>query len=258
MGASLFKRQFLGRSAAEEYVNWEFGLKPVINDYKDYVAASRTAETRLEQLRRDSGKPVRRRYDFPTERETSRETATGVYASGAIVGGSTFLQQQGTLVEREYYERDIWFSGCYQYTLPPEGSNLRRISELDALYGVRPSAETVYNLTPWSWCLDWFTNTGDVVHNLSAFSQDGLLLKYGYIMCRTRHRKTYTWTGAVQNASTDNAWVPHVAHQEVTYETKQRLPATPYGFGLAFSDLNPRQLGILGSLGIIRAFRPTS
>lgn len=258
IGAALFKRQFLGRSVAEENLNWEFGLKPIINDFKAYTEASREGEARLAQLRRDSEKPIRRRFDFPTQRTTSRETSEGVFSSGAIVGGGAFLQKLGTLVEREFWERDVWFSGCYQYTLPPEGSNLRRISELDAIYGVRPSAATVYNLAPWSWCLDWFTNTGDVVHNLSAFSQDGLLLKYGYIMCRTRHVKSYTWTGTVQNASTADAWVPHVAHQEVTYETKQRLPATPYGFGLAYSDLTPRQLGILGSLGILRTLRPTS
>lgn len=254
---SLFGSAFLRSPSlsalARENLNWEFGVKPFVNDMKSFVTASQEAETRLEQLRRDEGRPVRRRYAFPQEVEESSEVSTGVYASGSLVGGSTFLQQQGVLTETVRTERDIWFSGCYQYTLPPEGSNLRRIQELDFLYGARPSLDTLWNLTPWTWCLDWFSNAGDVATNLSAFSQDGLLLKYGYVMCRSRRTKTYTWEGLVQDSSTVNTFVPHRAEQVIAYETKQRIPATPYGFGLTFGDLTSRQWGILSSLGILQS-----
>jgi hypothetical protein len=251
VGREFFKRDLLS-ATAKENLNWEFGLKPFVRDIKSFVEASKLAEEHLEQLRRDQRKVVRRRYDFPETNTFVTEDLGSGFATGSILGGGAFLQEQGARKLRKKFTRRIWFSGGYKYTLPPEGSVLRRIRELDAIYGVRPDAETVWNLAPWSWCLDWFSNSGDVVSNLTAFSTDGLLLKYGYIMCHTTHEYTYTWDGAVQNASSENAFVPHHAEQKITYETKQRLPATPYGFGLALSDLSPRRLGILTSLGIIR------
>jgi len=36
----------------------------------------------------------------------------------------------------------------------------------------------------------------------------------------------------------------------VVSETKQRFPATPYGFGATLSSLNEKQIAILGALGL--------
>jgi hypothetical protein len=116
----------------------------------------------------------------------------------------------------------------------------------DKLFGISLTPEVLWNLAPWSWAVDWFSNTGDVISNLSDWASDGLVLQYGYMMEHTVSSYTYSMspTGIYRG-------VPAPPVSFVT-ETKIRRRASPFGFGINLSALSARQNAILVALGLSR------
>jgi hypothetical protein len=121
------------------------------------------------------------------------------------------------------------------------------LSELDYLYGIRPGLDTLWELTPWSWLVDWQSNVGDVLKNLSAFSSDGLIMPYAYIMCEQTSHKEYVMP--IQY-SDYGVWKDATLSVVVKAVTQQRRPATPFGFGVQLEQLTLKQGAILAALGI--------
>jgi hypothetical protein len=120
-------------------------------------------------------------------------------------------------------------------------------AQADHLMGIRLTPETVWNLAPWSWAVDWFTNTGDIIHNISAFARDSLVMKYGYIMSHD-HLDGYCVMPGGTNFN------GNITGGSVTYlrDRKKRFPASPYfGFGTTGS-LSAGQKAILLALGLSR------
>lgn len=234
-----------------EYLNWEFGWAPIIAGLKDFAVVAKDYEKILEQYRRDSGRNVRRRYTFPDEVETTQtRSGTVSYPSPLNV---QYFTKGGVLTTTVKKTRRRWFSGCFTYYLDPGdtamGRARRHAQEAQKLLNLELTPAVVWNLAPWSWAIDWFTNVGDVFHNLSAFQQDGLVMRYGYIMETTIHEVTYNLSGLVWK----NAAGPSSITE--TYRTvgKRRLRATPYGFGVDVDALTNRQLGIVAALGMTKS-----
>jgi len=83
-------------------------------------------------------------------------------------------------------ETKKWFEGCFTYGLPSSSDNWRKAlgfgSDADQLFGIALSPSILWELTPWSWAVDWFSNAGQVINNVTNFGLAGLVLRYGYIM----------------------------------------------------------------------------
>jgi hypothetical protein len=255
LGSSRWKeRNKVARDAGSEFLNQQFGWLPLVNDVRDLANAVAHANTVLAQYERDSGKVVRRRYNFPIERERS----DSVYRSNAlcyVVPGNSELSRdmpRGNVNLTVETVRRKWFSGAFTYHLP-HGNDYRGGMSRDALLakkllGLSLTPDTLWNLTPWSWAVDWFSNTGDVISNMTDWATDGLVLRYGYMMEQSTVKHTYTITdsGLIDR----NIHVPPISY--VT-ETKVRRRANPFGFGVSWDGLSPRQLSIAAALGLSRS-----
>lgn len=125
--------------------------------------------------------------------------------------------------------------------------NLKR-AEANKLLGTRLTPEVLWNLAPWSWAADWITNTGDVLHNISMFAQDGLVLRYGYVMEETIIERTWTLHGVGFKSSPG----PYNFSSTLREIHKVRRKATPFGFGVSEEAFTPRQYSILAALGMSR------
>jgi len=126
-----------------------------------------------------------------------------------------------------------------------------RLAVARKLLGADVDPEVLWDLAPWSWAVDWFSSVGDVIHNLSAYSSDGLVLRYGYIMEHSIVRDTYTYSGDLGLIPRCN-FTGRPADLVVTSEKKLRRRSSPFGFGLAMSELTTRQKAILAALGLSR------
>jgi hypothetical protein len=172
----------------------------------------------------------------------------------------------------KYKTREVltrtWFSGAYTYHYDQGETLWKRMmaaeQRANRVYGLRLSPALLWELAPWSWLVDWKSNFGDVMTNISAFSKDGLVLCWGYVMCEMTITDTYSFSGVGAYLPPGETQAKHGRSGvrngvSVSFQTKvkKRLRATPYGFGLDpnWSDFSDRQLSILGALGITRAPR---
>lgn len=257
-GVSLLKDRvssLLGRGSGE-YLNYQFGVAPLLSDLdklKDVVTKSGSL---IEQFERDAGRHVRRGYAFPIERSAETvDVITNVYPGwiNAMDARSPVKQALlGKTVRRREVFRRIWFSGSFTYSLPPDWNSANSVKSTAAkfkqLAGTELTAETLYNLTPWSWAIDWFSSTGDVLSNMNSFMTNGLVMHYGYVMCHTIVTDTYSHV-LNQTSSLD---LPRVPELVCVTETKQRRKANPFGFGVSWDGLTPFQVSIAAALGISR------
>lgn len=227
-----------------EYLNVMFGYLPLHGDLSDLGITVRKVDKLLRQLERDSGRWIRRRYEFPPEKTSVSETTQ----NAAVHGAGSGLSQLGVLSTTTTIETKVWFEGAFTYYLPRKGWR-RTVAELDYLYGVKPGIDTAWNLIGYSWLVDYFANVGDVIHNLNAFTADGLVLPYGYVMCERTMTREESWTG---NLYSGGSPTKTTVSNSMTSVTKQRRLANPFGFGLLDEDLNVRQQSILVALGISR------
>jgi hypothetical protein len=115
--------------------------------------------------------------------------------------------------------------------------------------GLEITPEVLWNIAPWSWAVDWFTNAGDVLANTSDFGDQGLVMKYGYIMEHSFVRDVYFYEGSFGSPLGGSIKIPPLA---LVSETKLRRKANPFGFGITWDGLNPFQLSIAAALGLSR------
>jgi hypothetical protein len=220
------------RGSGDEYLNYQFGISPVLRDAKSFRDANAKAEAYLQNLAKRSGRYLHRRFTFP-EIRTVTETDLGQIGSQFAAGPYNSLRVRRVRTVTV----NAWFSGsfCYYYQLSPNESDyLRRIRKAKDVYGLDLSIEVAWNLLPFSWLADYEFNIGNIAHNLTRFSQDGLIMKYGYIMVHQMAQDVFTFG--------PSSWT-------LTSEVKQRAKANPFGFGVSPGNLSDRQWGILAALG---------
>jgi hypothetical protein len=100
--------------------------------------------------------------------------------------------------------------------------------------------------------VDWEGNIGDVLHNVSRFAMDGLVMRYGYIMQQKEAVRTYTLVGG--GIRDESGQYPYrTLSMTLGATSKVRRAATPFGFGFDMTALTGRQSAIIGALGISKA-----
>jgi len=247
----------LGRHTGDDYLNLKFGWEPIFRDMNSVAQQINQAERIITQYERDAGKMVRRQYRFPEERSIARGSFSSVTCP--FYGPRQSRLERSGQTHVIDYEIEIvkrrWFSGAFTYHLPSDWvsrKNMRGARDmLSNLFDTSITPEAIWNLTPWSWAIDWFANTGDVLHNVSAFAGDALVMRYGYMMQHTVATTTYTSRDpfVFKDEGVRTGVVKFVV------ETKQRRRANPYGFGISWDSLSLAQKAILGALGLSKGLR---
>jgi len=245
-----------GRSGglSSEYLNYQFGIAPIASDVRDMRAVISKADALWAQYAKNSGKGVRRKYTFPPEVTTVTTVGSGVPIGLTITSGSYDpingnLVQPGTLSQVTTTSKRTWFSGSFTYYLPKESPFGVNLARLDKLYGLQPGVDTIYQLTPWSWLVDYFSNLGDLFENTNTFLTNGMVMPYGYIMSE----KTITIDSRLDfKVWANGTWKPLAIGDQVQYVVQRRIAASPFGFGVNTSGLTQKQLSILVALGLSR------
>lgn len=254
-GVDAFRKRGAPSSIGGEYLNYEFGIKPLLSDITKLRDAMVNSRKIIDQYRRDAGRLVRRRYDFPSEVTST----TGLWSNTSqgldpVLDAYFWRSTAGRTEITTRTVKKVWFSGAFTYRLPdldgPIGSAARTIAEANHLLGIIPTPQGLWNLVPWTWAADWYTNIGDVVNNVSMYLTDGLLLRYGYVM-----EQTVTTTDLVHSGSVLNDGSAVHSQARFVYTRKVRRRATPFGFGLKDEEFTPRQWAIIAALGLSQGGR---
>lgn len=233
-------------NAGGEYLNVQFGWLPLISDMRGFAKAVKEHHSALQQLRNGSGHVTRVGMQFPPS-ETSSSGPTNMLL---YQGGNTGVS---TAASGSYYRSQTsktWFSGAFEYHLPIGKGQLQKAQlyaeYADKLLGIKPTPTAIFNASPWSWALDWFSNAGAIVNNIGSLHQNGLVLKYGYLMTSTESVDSLGTSG--HTTATGVQWGPAYRTRKRVF--KKRIPASPYGFGVSDGDLSPQQKAIIAALGL--------
>lgn len=234
--------------SGDAYLSGIFGWGPMLKDLCDLITNTIKYQKRLDQLSRDSGKWVRRKRSMGENSSTITTRSTGGFGHPALVTQFYTTSAGGYKDTTVTTSQRFWFVGAFMYYLPPsDGSylgDIRRQNQLSRiLYGSEIlSPALVWQLMPWSWFGDWLGNIGDILDNYSNFTNDNLVMKYGYIMCETR-------TEIVEERMIPLRSGPIYPSKRTERICKQRRIASPFGFGVPEDAFSPRQLTILAALG---------
>lgn len=235
---SLERRTRLAQKAGKEYLNVEFGWLPLVRDLKQLSKTVIESEQILRQYHRDSGNKIRRQYHFP-------ESSNMTWYVGPFFPQPLSMNNFITGTQFDQVQKEVWFSGAFKYHIPMPSDSTDKFqlwaSNARKLYGLELTPEVVWNLSPWTWAGDWFANTGDLLHNVSALGRDGMVMQYGYVMNKSVLRTQRQ--GVYQGRSVSS-----------TYNDTRlmRRRATPYGFGVDLNALSAKQTAILVALGLSR------
>jgi hypothetical protein len=240
-GSSLKERGDIIHGAGAEYLNYQFGWKPFVSDIRSISNAVVKGHKYLGSYIKQSSYKIRKRYTFPQDEDLGGRTGAANFTNSIspyLGWGSSSTILRGS----------TWFSGAFRYYVPVGNDTLsvmdRAYSQAKYLLGVKLTPEVIWNSAPWSWAVDWFSNAGDIMRNISDLGSDGLLLQYGYAM----HQQELFHTMEGSN---------FLGTSVVSYYHKmcQRIHATPWGFEFDLSSLTPRQIGIAASIGLTHGSR---
>lgn len=250
-GISLRK---LLKSAGSEFLNIGFGWAPVISDLSDFIVNTINLAERIAQLERDNGRPVRRSMKLSgdeVQTHTQSATAKGVGCFPSI--DSSFFTRTGDYHVNTLEKWDYRFTARFRYYIDFAKARNDDLGEMRKLlrmtYGLDFSVSTLYELMPWSWLLDWVTNVGDNIDNLVNDAADNLVADYAYINGFYTNYRLLTLNHYLKDSTGGNEVNARMQFSDKTTVFK-RIKASPYGFGLNFSDFSPKRLAILAALGL--------
>lgn len=250
------------RNLGSEYLNVVFGWKPFVSDLRKMYHLWYTIDKKMAQIVRENGKHIRRKATIQNERTSSQPAPTywsqpfmDVYGQPPWwTNGSTQRTDTTTAVTK------VWFSGSFRYYIPDTSSSAWDLRARAALFGALPTPELLWEVLPWSWLVDWFTNVGDVVSNASMNAVDNLTSSYAYVM---KHEKISIERQAVVESQALSPCSPWICKDGAfgstiktfhVKETKSRSgTGNPFGLGITLGSLSGYQLGILAALGISRS-----
>jgi hypothetical protein len=249
------------KASGEDYLSVMFGIVPTYSDLMRTIEAVVKAQPIIEQYLKDSDELIRRSRGFPPKSETSKRTTT-LYTPDAVWHGAyaSVSSDMGGNVHRRSWEGTVstrttnrwWFSGQYQYSIGPDSDIWDKFKYHEQLankwLGIRLTPGDMWELTPFSWLIDWYFNIGTVINNASLLSRDGLVLRYGYLMNTTVNETILEVPDWGFTASTK-------APLRALYNStrKSRIRANPYGFDRNPNSFTGSQWSILAALGLTMA-----
>lgn len=252
-----------------EWLNLMFGINPTIQDAVEIGKVLSDLTDRLFQLRKDEGRIVRRRMEFLRE-EPKDEIFSGfdIVNHGTVTAGNNNLSYLPVVpatssstqrlrpnsidsVVRLRESTRTSFSGAFSYYIPvtPKfaGNVGKYLAEFDKLVGLQATKSVIWQLTGFSWLVDWFIDIKSSLDLADIAFDDNLVINYGYAM-RTTVRQAEQQTELTYTGSRVG---PKYVGSSSTVVVKQRIRANPYGFiGSGAGEWNPLRGAILSALGL--------
>lgn len=146
--------------AAKGYLSWRWCLKPMISDVRKMLQFVETANKRFRELRRlrDVGY-IRRRCDLGTETVCSSPYSVLLHSEAFTMYG-----RRTDLRTRKSWGSVNWKVSQDSQILNMEDAELMKFTRRTMLglnsYG---ALEAAWELVPWSWFIDWFSNVGTLI-----------------------------------------------------------------------------------------------
>lgn len=236
------------------WLNYQFGWKPFFDDILKLFNAAEQVDKKIAFLKRENGQSLRRRIILGEGVDTWA-IGSGV-SQFSCLNPTIYTQAYATPYYRSFWSKEgsyqykLWASARFRYWIPPYRFNDSQFLLRAQLMGLVPNLDLVYQVMPWSWLIDYFTNLGDVLSNISLNAAHTVVADYAYLMGTHTHKTHSRGNIVVWNRAGKETNIR--AYTVATKEWKQRTVANPYGFGVTDGSLSAFQWSILVALGLTR------
>lgn len=157
----------LSKYGASEYLKYQYGWKPFVRDVQNLVKGVDKLDRIFNNVKRlRSGDILRRRYGLPS---STRVPFSERYTAESISNtpwGDWGIRLEDNVAIDGYIER--WCVLRYQAEAPeglPDSASGQLALAKKIAYGMTIDGSTAWELMPWSWLLDWCTNTSEYIRS---------------------------------------------------------------------------------------------
>lgn len=251
------------KGAGSDYLNVEFGWKPLINDLQgladSFLQASFGLFRPLGASHRRRDRPVIESFNrtditaasnisvalgkhatlagYNPGSTSKTWAATGAYGIGSLTRSSSVKQ---------------WVEGEFVY-IPKAGFDPGNfLDRYETLASVDLTPAVLWELAPWSWLVDWAGQIGQSLSSMEAGLSNRILSTYFYGM-EDAKATAVTDVTVLGNQSGRYHTGPKQMSTRIERRRRRRIRANPFGYGGSSSvALNGSQMAILGALGLTR------
>jgi hypothetical protein len=225
------------KRVAKFHLMVQFGILPILSDCRKIAIFPDLVAQRERELQRLETRGLRRTVGL--DRLSRTDTFTGV----TLFSGSGYFYRVSAVRNsfQEVRGHVRWYAPNYLATLPKE-SKRELVEKIVGGLNVNPS--TIYELIPWSWLVDYFTNLGDIV----KASNNTIPCTHSAVSIM-KHRTFETTATLVQKVPVSCPLTFTVPSGRGDF--KARGSASP-SLSARVGLLDAGQLSILGSLSVIK------
>lgn len=268
---SIFKGSFRGiprraynhfkrlKGQAGGHLAVSFGWLPLIDDLRKAYMLTHDIDERLAKLRRYNGRNSKRSRKLRDTNEVTEVSNETSLAFDYLLTPPLSVSRRGRTIRTvtTTISNKMWFEGNFRYYVPDIGTLQWDRRARRALFGLDINPSLIWEVMPWSWLIDWFSNVGDVLSNMSFNAVDHVVANYAYVM-QTEETEQVTrvqtfWDAQTGTPSSINYGA---GHTEAVYTLKDvrksRVRANPFGFGITYDGLSAYQTSILAALAVQR------
>lgn len=232
------------RALSNHWLSTQFGWLPFVSDLRKFYRTYQTINAQLERIRRYNGQWQKRGGSIVDSSDTTLVGSSSIYSGHwpALVT-ALYNSPQGSYAAVLHSTTRVWFEGSFRYWIPNIDTPLWSARAVAELYGALPNPALIWELTPFSWLVDWCSNLGDILSNMDTGWADNLAAKYAYVMKSTEVTGEFSSFCNLRGGLLHDCWTFPISW-------KSRAGASRFGFSLTESEFSVRQWSILAALGI--------
>lgn len=144
-------------NADEHFIANQFGWLPFVNDVFKFASVGEAIEKRVKELKNLQQRGSKSRTITLETIQDNSKSQVPIHTVWAYLNGT--LTRSRSL--------RVWGSGRYtlEDSSPLKHADSRELFALarKAVMGLHVDGSTAWNLMPWSWLMDWGSNTGDLI-----------------------------------------------------------------------------------------------
>jgi len=259
------------RSGAGDYLQWSFGLRPLISDVLGVYRAVRQTQKRVNAFVSSAGRTRTSHYTRVLEEYTPYQHDVGWAGSWSYVNftdpNGQGIEGSWSIAAQCHTERDVWTNPTvfhaqveynYNYT-QYQLDNARMLGLLDAI-GVNLNPAIIWNAIPWSFVVDWVANVSSWLDQQKVGNMEPRINIHRYLWSVKRERRiqlTSRIKAKVNYITTNPSYPPQSASHPVVTETAYRRSiGIPDAASVRLSGLDSREFSLGAALVIVQGRRP--
>lgn len=238
----------------DSYLSFQFGYAPLVADLKKCARAIINSDKAIRQFVRDSGRLVRRSANLAdtTSNEVSYSSLTTTFVqyerSFFLELGSYRLETVESTTARAFA---LWeyFASDHNGAIAMHQSAVKRA---DHFLGLKLTPQVLWQVTPWTWMIDWFLNVSNLLGYQQEVADYSLAMRRsGYVVERSRRMTAVQEFRYRNGAGVRTPWMQAVCTSNSKIQIR-RPGLSPYGLVKPWDGLNPFQISIAAALGLQR------